>query len=594
MPLSNDNIYRYNFSSRSNKAWNFQLEFLRGSDDLVGTYDSEFLPPMFFDEISILSDFEEGLPFGKQKASLLNLKIDFGVLQGDFTVLKNWILIGGQVISNEFYPNQFRILSNNGRGASDVTYDVVEFWGCQDVIPEQEYTFKFGETQTFDLKVLSIENFIFNKITDFSLMSGFMDTFNDTLYYFRFTGTNSFSQSVTLFADDASVFFAGNFKLLTPTSINNYLLDAITQIVGYKLRNWLLKDTSSSNAGVIGNTNTFLTNWALKKQLYDLTTQEGAGLGSNTDIKMIGSISNATTTLGGLSIDKSKDGFYQFKNANDLLNSLCEQFISKLTFKYNRNDTLNSVRLNLNFKATYDSLAGGSISLGADSIAGEVKLIRGVYAIAESTVSYKAYKQNQNKNTYKVYGSLKQDSFDNKALFTNNLQIGDLADWAGAQRYFLPAVQINQLYYIREDGFLWLTHANCSVMLGTETIKTIYNESITGDTIDPADNKSSGNKEINRAKLIEWANVRYNKSGLNYVQSKAYASIMNDKAMLLECEVLDYLIKPRDVGEKIVSDLSTILNLPSEWFFSTNHVLTSCEIDLLTGISKIKLFIRGE
>ena len=151
MPLSNNNIYRYNFSSRSNKAWNFQLEFLRGSDDLVGTYDSEFLPPMFFDEISILSDFEEGLPFGKQKASLLNLKIDFGVLQGDFTVLKNWILIGGQVISNEFYPNQFRILSNNGRGASDVTYDVVEFWGCQDVIPEQEYTFKFGETQTFDL-----------------------------------------------------------------------------------------------------------------------------------------------------------------------------------------------------------------------------------------------------------------------------------------------------------------------------------------------------------------------------------------------------------------------------------------------------------
>ena len=69
---------------------------------------------------------------------------------------------------------------------------------------------------------------------------------------------------------------------------------------------------------------------------------------------------------------------------------------------------------------------------------------------------------------------------------------------------------------------------------------------------------------------------------------------MNDKSMLLECEVADYLIRPIDVGEKIVSDLSTILDLPSEWFFTTNHVLTSCEIDLLSGISKIKLFIRGE
>jgi hypothetical protein len=592
MPLNDANIFRYNFSSRSNKAWNFQLEFLRGSNTAVGTYDSEFLPPMFFDEISILSDFEEGLPFGKQKASLLNLKIDFGVLQGDFTVLKNWILIGGQVITNEFYPNQWRILSNNGRGVSDVTYDVVEFWGCQDVIPEQEYTFKFGETQTFDLKVLSIENFIFNKITDHFYNNGASITSNQVVNYQNFSGVNSGSQTVRLAS--YSALNRQSFSLFTPALFTTNLLDFITEIAQYKLRNWLLKDTSSSNAGVIGNTNTFLTNWSLKKQLYDLTTQEGAGLGSNADIKMVGSIIVDSVTVGGLCSDKSKEGFYQFKNCNDLLNSLCEQFISKLTFKYNRNDTLNSVRLNLNFKAPYDSLAGGSISLGADNIAGEVKLIRGVYAIAESTVSYKAYKQNQNKNTYKVYGSLKQDSFDNKALFTNNVQVPELNNYLDAIYGELPYILINQLFYIRETNEVYLTHANCSVMLGTETTKTIYNESITGDTIDPADNKSSGNKEINRAKLIEWANVRYNKSGLNYVQSKAYASIMNDKAMLLECEVLDYLIKPRDVGDKIVSDLSTILNLPSEWFFSTNHVLTSCEIDLLTGISKIKLFIRGE
>ena len=582
MPLSNDNIYRYNFSSRSNKAWNFQLEFLRGSDDLVGSYDSEFLPPMFFDEISILSDFEEGLPFGKQKASLLNLKIDFGVLQGDFTVLKNWILIGGQVISNEFYPNQWRILSNNGRGASDVTYDVVEFWGCQDVIPEQEYTFKFGETQTFDLKVFSLENFILNKITDFSIITG-SSALTNNIFEFSFYGTNSSSQLVSLSGLASKNY--NSFVTFTPNNIMNWLKSQIEVNSLVYCRNLLGTEG-------IDYTNTFLTNWAFKKQLYDLTTQEGAGLGSNTDIKMIGSITLDSNIIGGLYSPKSKDGFYQFKNANDLLNSLCEQFITKLNFKYASTGTN---KLNLRFKAPYDSLAGNSISLGADNIAGEVKLIRGVYAISESTVSYKAFNQNQNKNTYKIYGSLKQDSFDNKALFTNNAQIGDEKDYFNLA-FYLPPIQINHLYYSdsTRNNDIYLTHANCSVMLGTETTKTIFNESITGDTIDPLDDKSIGNNIKNRQKLIEWANVRYNKSGLNYVQSKAYASIMNDKAMLLECEVLDYLIKPRDVGEKIVSDLSTILNLPSEWFFTTNHVLTSCEIDLLTGISKVKLFIRGE
>ena len=580
MPLSNDNIYRYNFSSRSNKAWNFQLEFLRGANTSVGTYDSEFLPPMFFDEISILSDFEEGLPFGKQKASLLNLKIDFGVLQGDFTVLKNWILIGGQVISNQFYPNQWRILSNNGRGASDVTYNVVEFWGCQDVIPEQEYTFKFGETQTFDLKVFSLENFILNKITDFSLIVNTLSS-KVIINYHYFAGTNSSSQSVVLnqYSGNSST----RIYLSTITNIMNFLKVQIENNNLVYCRNWLGTES-------IDYTNNFLTNWSFNKQLYDLTTQVGAGL-SNTNLQFLTKINISSVTVGGLCSEKSKDGFYQFKNANDLLNSLCEQFITKLTFKYASTGT---PKLNLNFKAPYDSLAGGSISLGADNIAGEVKLIRGVYAIAESTVSYKAYKQNQNKNIYKVYGSLKQDSFDNKALFTNNVQVGDLNDFITPNYAQLPYHIINNIFYIESTTNIYLTHANCSVMLGTEPIKTIFNESITGDTIDPADEKSSQNKEINRAKLIEWANVRYNKSGLNYVQSKAYASIMNDKAMLLECEVLDYLIKPRDVGDKIVSDLSTILNLPSEWFFTTNHVLTSCEIDLLTGISKVKLFIRGE
>ena len=594
MPLNNDNIYRYNFTSKSNKSWNFQLQFLRGSDDLVGTYDSSYLPAIFGENISILSDLPDELPFGKAKASLLSIDIDFTNLEGDFLVLKDWIMNGGQVISNVFYPNQFRILSNNGRGASDATYNIIEFWGCQDVIPEQEYSFEFGKKQTFELKVFSIENYILNKITEFSMMSVFMDTFDDILYYFRFTGTNTSSQSVTLFAEDSSAIIGGNLKLLTPTLINNYLVNQIGVMADTYLRNWLFQDTSIANEGLAGADNTFLQHWDFNKQLYDLTTQEGAGLGSNTEIKMIGLINNGSTNIGGLANNRSNDGFYQFKNTNDLLNSLSEQFINKLTFKYNRNDTLNSERIILQFNAPFDSIDGGSISITADNIIGVSTLKRGYFTINESTVSYKAYKENQNKNTYKNYGSLKQDSYDNKALFNTNLQIAELGNWNSAQRYFLPPMQINQLYYIRDDGFLFLTHANCSVDLMTEgTPITIANESTTGDTIDPADNLSSENKEINRAKLIEWSNKRYNKSGLSYVQSKAYSNIMNDKAMLLEFETADYIVRPKDLGQIINLDVETITDFPSDWFISNNHILVSSEIDLLSGISKNKIFIRG-
>lgn len=582
MALNNDNIYRYNFSSRSNPKWNFQLDFLRGDDDFVGTYDSSPLPDMFIDGISILSDMPDDLPFGKAKASLLNLKFNLDVLEGDFLVLKDWLMVGGQTISSVYYPNQFRVLSNNGRGASDTTYNVVEFWGAQDIIPEQEYKFEFGKMQTFELKILSLENYLLNKVTNFNLEGDlFANVFID---YFNFEGVNSSTQNV--FLGHYSRNFPTVFHTFTPNTFMGWLNTQLNNASQTYLRNWL-------NSGTIDNSGTYLEHWDFNKQLYDLTTQVGAGLSSNTEIKMISVIKQNVggTVVGGLFSEKSKDGFYQFKNANDLLNSLCEQFITKLTFQYFATGT---PKLLVNFKPAYDSLNGGSISLDADNIINELTLKRGNFTINESTVSYKAYKSNQNKNTYKVYGSLKQDSYDNKALFTNNVQVATIDDFLDARDGKLPYHLINLLYYVRGDGKLFLTHANCSVALGTESSKVISNESIAGDTIDPADNLSSGNKEINRAKLIEWSNLRYNKSGLNYVQSKAYTSIMNDKSILIEADVYDYVLMPRYLGEKVICDFGTILDLPSEWFFTNNHVLVSCEIDLLTGISKNKLFVRGE
>jgi len=585
MALNENHIFIYDFKSRSNANWNFQLQFVKGKfafDPITNSTTKTQLPPMFFDEISILSDFEDELPFGKQKASLLNLKIDFGVLQDDFTVLKDWILNNNVFENNILAPNQFRILSNNGRGASDVTYDLIEFWGCQDVIPEQEYKFKFGESQNIDLKILSVENYLLNNFVNFQSEYNSTGTIYEDKYFYeyRFDGVNSSSQNVELRSRNQ---FINGFDYLMANSLN--IVQTITiEMSNFQLlylRNWLIS---------VGNTDNYLTNWTFYKQLYDLTTQAGSSL-SLSDVLAVIKVTRPLNVNGGLASDNSKEGFYQYKNANDLFTALCEQFLSKLTFKYN----ITSPRLTLTFDAPYDSVSGTSINLTSSDITGEITLKRGVYAIAESTVSYKGYKQNQNKNTYKIYGSLKQDSYDNKALFTTNVQIAEIQDWANARLSHLPYIIIQHLYYYDTTfNEFYLTHANNSLILDNVNSKVISNESITGEGIDPADDKSSGNKEINRQKIIEWANVRYNKSGLNYVQSKAYASIMNDKAMLLECEVLDYLIKPRDVGEKIVSDLSTILNLPSEWFFTTNHVLTSCEIDLLTGISKIKLFIRGE
>jgi hypothetical protein len=593
MAFNENNIYRYNFKSKSNIKWNFQLQFLAGSNIYVGVYDSNYLPDIFVSEISILSDFADDLPFGKVKASLLNLKLDFTNLSGDFEVLKEWIMLGGQVISGNFYPNQWRILSNNGRGALDTTFDTVEFWGCQDVLPSQKYKASFGKSFNFDLKILSLENYILNNITSFSFDNGGSTITDQVVNYHNFAGTNSGSQSVRLAT--YSTFNNNSFTLFNATNFNTNLIDYILIVIDNNLRNWLIQDTSSSNIGVVNIDNTFLQHWNFYKQLYDLTTGVGAGLGSNADVKMVGSVINADNQIiGGLTSNKSKDGFYQFKNVNDILNSICEQFISKLTFKYNRNDTLNSDRLILQFNAPFDSLDGGSISLTLADFVNEPEITIGDFAIAESTVSYKAYKENQNKNSYSVYGSLKNDSFDNKALFQTNVQVGTLDNFLDAVYSEIPYIMINQLFYVRETSEIYLIHANCSVDLYSEgTAVTISNESTSGDTIDPYDNKSNQNKELNRVKLIEWSNKRYNKSGLNYVQSKAYANIMNDKAKLLECQIYDYKLRPREIGQLVNCDIADITNFPTDWFLNNNHLLVSCELDLMTGISKNKLFIMG-
>jgi len=582
MALNENHIFTYNFSSQSNKDWNFRLEFAKGKYATTLSTRTT-LPTMFFDNITILSDYPDELPFGKPKASVLNLKIDFTVLDGDFLVLKDWILENNVFVDGKICPNQFRILSNNGRGATDVTFDTVEFWGAQDIIPEQEYKFEFGKKQSFDLKVLSVESFILNNLTDFfSIFNGSdVSSTGKFVYQYRFDGTNTSSQAVELRLRNQ--FVTETLYFMYSTTIMQKIVDEMYNFQLLYLRNWVAN---------IDYENTYINNWTFYRQLYDLTTQAGSSLTSNSEILHLVYISNTALNIyGGLTSKSSKDGFYQYNNINDLISSLCEQFISKLHFEY----SVVTPNLNLKMLSPFDSLNSDSISLTGDNIIGELNLKRGYFTLNETTVSYKAYKSNQNKNTYKIYGSLKNDSYDNKSLFFTNIQVAEINDFVNAGLSYLPYIMVNSLYYYDATfNEYYLLHANCEVDLKSEgTPITIANESITGDTIDPADNKSTGNKEINRAKLIEWANKRYNKSGLSYVQSKAYSNIMNDKAMLLEFETTDYILKPRDLGQLINLDIEAVSDYPSSWFISNNHNLVSCEIDLLTGISKNKIFIRG-
>jgi hypothetical protein len=606
MALNDANIFRYNFNSESNPKWNFQLQFLRGSDIQVGNYDSSYIPDyLFAEDIDITVDFKDNLPIGIQKQGVLELTLFKNLAVGDYIDFVNWCVDGGQVISSQFYPNQWRILSNNGRGSSDVTYDIIEFWGVQDLTTEQEIEFEFGNNFQIPLKILSVQHYLLNEVISYAGFTG--NTYTRPVVYNTYKGLNlGIDTSICSFSNyDNEVL--KDVKVASSTQLMTNFADELQQVVVNKLRYWLILDTASSNQGVIGFDNTFITHWNFFKQLYDLTTQVGLGLGSNADVKFITEILDGVNILGGLLSSKSTDGFTQYNTLTDLLEQIYEQFICKLTFSFIVSNVASSERLILQSNPIFDSYNGGSITLTSDDILGVAKAKLNSFNVSQSSVNYKAYSSNQNKVVLKKYGNLRKDTFDNKSIFNNYIQVADLNKMYSAYAFNVPPIQITQLYYLDNCNFtpfyannntancIIKIHENCSVDLGSSD--TISNDSITGQSILPLAYgndylQSETAKNENRAILIEFVNQRNAVSGLSYVQAKAYNEICNSKAMTLTFENFNNLVMPREIGQMINCDLNTLLNLNS-YFSYTNHIVTAVKTNLRTSKSEITIFVRG-
>jgi hypothetical protein len=608
MALNSNLIYRYNFKSEINSSWNFQLQLLRGAKLTEPTgYSSDLIPDSFIEKTDLIikSSLPDDLPFGLQETDTLDLTINIDNLVGDFADLKSWVLFGGQIIDGEYYPNQWRLLSNNGRGASDVNYNLVEFWGVQDVIPEQEFEHEFGKDTTFKITLVDVKTYLTNKVTDYGNSVTLRDDDAYILQHY-FTGFNGLSQEV--FVSTLRLRTQETQQLWTFEQILDWLIiNRITEAQYLYLRNWIIKDTSSLDPGVIDFTGDVIRDWTFYKQLYDLTTQKGTAL-SRSDIKLIAQIIDRDDNeIGGLLNSNSTDGFFQYKTLNDILICLAEQFINKMTWKINRNDTLNSVRLSLEINGALESIDGGSVTLNSNLVFGKYKVSKGKTNVASSTVNIKAFGDNQNRIEVKQYGNNKQDTYDNKALFTNNIQIGNKENTITNQTHGILSTIINQLYYADTNTVtlllennsvftisdnLFVVHTDCKVNLkGSEGTVEIVGENITSDNIDLAD--LNGSKYTNRERLIVWNNQRINKTGLNYISAKAYNSICSSKTIHIEFNTLDYTILPRFIGQLVICNIWSFTQYPETYFNSNQFILTNVELDVLKGTSKITLYQYG-
>jgi hypothetical protein len=273
---------------------------------------------------------------------------------------------------------------------------------------------------------------------------------------------------------------------------------------------------------------------------------------------------------------------------------------------------LDSERLILRIEYPYESATGGSISLNSNNVFGMYKVSKGKRNNASSTVNIKSYDNNLNRIVVSTYGNNKQDTYDNKSLFTSNVQICKKEQVATNQTHVIRQSLINQLLYEDTntvqayftqptintittptifDNNLFVIHSECNVLLGQS--KNITNENISGDTINPA-SYINNNKYVNRDRLIIWNAIRNSKAGLNYVQAKAYNSICSSKSIHIEFNSLDYIVRARDLGEQVVCNIWEFTKYSENFFYNNQFWITDIEFDVIKGTSKFTMYGRGE
>jgi hypothetical protein len=604
MALNENLIYKYNFSSDSNVNWNFELQFLRGKNAEVGTFASGLISDGAFEKsITVVNSYDDDLPLGMPQTRVLKLKLVLNGFVGDYLELKDWILTGGQVISNEFYPNQWRLLSNNGRGATDVNYNIVEFWGAQQFTPITKYEGTFGnENLTIELNVPSIDKFLFNKslnlfglyliVLNSSEFLEFIDI--DTVYQFRKTGTNSSSQSVDVLV--ATDYQKQTAQFHTIEDIN-YALNLYTDIQSATyLRSWLNKNTSADTNRLIFFDNLISKHWTFYKQRNTLSKVEGDELLKADELINVFIKDTSNNIIGGLFSEKSKNGANQFITIYDFLKSIGESFVNKYIFSFlDLDNTLTLPYFAIINQPIYDDYTQINVDKSIDlNHIISYEILDKNYLVNYAKSSFYAIGDNQKSVQINNNLTLIEDSHELKSLITTSLQMPDVDDklYNNQSYYKNNEMPINQIYYNYLSSDAILVHTKTKLNLG-DSLELTSSENSTGN-FDFASVSNSGQRWSNWRDIVVYTNSMNNAGGLNYMQCLGINNIYNPNAKYTKLSVIDYKLRQQNLGGVVTFDFNNLSSyLPNEFYKSNKNIIVSCETNYINGISEVVLYTKG-
>jgi hypothetical protein len=604
MALNENLIYKYNFSSDSNVNWNFELQFLRGKNAEVGTFASGLISDGAFEKsITVVNSYDDDLPLGMPQTRVLKLKLVLNGFVGDYLELKDWILTGGQIISNEFYPNQWRLLSNNGRGATDVNYNIVEFWGAQQFTPITKYEGTFGnENLTIELNVPSIDKFLFNKslnlfglyliVLNSSEFLEFIDI--DTVYQFRKTGTNSSSQSVDVLV--ATDYQKQTAQFHTIEDIN-YALNLYTDIQSATyLRSWLNKNTSADTNRLIFFDNLISKHWTFYKQRNTLSKVEGDELLKADELINVFIKDTSNNIIGGLFSGKSKNGANQFITIYDFLKSIGESFVNKYIFSFlDLDNTLTLPYFAIINQPIYDDYTQINVDKSIDlNHIISYEILDKNYLVNYAKSSFYAIGDNQKSVQINNNLTLIEDSHELKSLITTSLQMPDVDDklYNNQSYYKNNEMPINQIYYNYLSSDAILVHTKTKLNLG-DSLELTSSENSTGN-FDFASVSNSGQRWSNWRDIVVYANSMNNAGGLNYMQCLGINNIYNPNAKYTKLSVIDYKLRQQNLGGVVTFDFNNLSSyLPNEFYKSNKNIIVSCETNYINGISEVVLYTKG-
>ena len=604
MALNENLIYKYNFSSDSNVNWNFELQFLRGKNAEVGTFASGLISDGAFEKsITVVNSYDDDLPLGMPQTRVLKLKLVLNGFVGDYLELKDWILTGGQIISNEFYPNQWRLLSNNGRGATDVNYNIVEFWGAQQFTPITKYEGTFGnENLTIELNVPSIDKFLFNKslnlfglyliVLNSSEFLEFIDI--DTVYQFRKTGTNSSSQSVDVLV--ATDYQKQTAQFHTIEDIN-YALNLYTDIQSATyLRSWLNKNTSADTNRLIFFDNLISKHWTFYKQRNTLSKVEGDELLKADELINVFIKDTSNNIIGGLFSEKSKNGANQFITIYDFLKSIGESFVNKYIFSFlDLDNTLTLPYFAIINQPIYDDYTQINVDKSIDlNHIISYEILDKNYLVNYAKSSFYAIGDNQKSVQINNNLTLIEDSHELKSLITTSLQMPDVDDklYNNQSYYKNNEMPINQIYYNYLSSDAILVHTKTKLNLG-DSLELTSSENSTGN-FDFASVSNSGQRWSNWRDIVVYTNSMNNAGGLNYMQCLGINNIYNPNAKYTKLSVIDYKLRQQNLGGVVTFDFNNLSSyLPNEFYKSNKNIIVSCETNYINGISEVVLYTKG-